>query len=155
MDHPPWLDDTEMRIWLAFVEASGRVISQLNETVKARSGLRFEDYEVLVHLSEAAERRLRMTELSKKCLHSQARLSQRINRLSAAGLVTREKCPEDRRGTFAVLTDQGWELMVSLAPVHVADVRRRLIDLIEPDEREVVARVLERVAQRARDGAAA
>ncbi|MEM7274894.1 MAG: MarR family transcriptional regulator [Actinomycetota bacterium] len=152
MDHVPWLDDTEMRIWLAYLEATGRVNQHLDATVKEAADLRFDDYEVLVHLSEADDRRLRMTELSERLLHSQARLTQRINRLADRGLVRREKCPEDRRGTFAVITDDGIELITRVAPIHVADVRARLIDLIEPEEREVIARVLERIAAAAKDG---
>lgn len=150
MDHEPWLDETEMRIWLAFLEATGRVSQLLDATVKEAASLRFEDYEVLVHLSEADDRRLRMTELSDRLLHSQARLTQRINRLVDRGLVRREKCPDDRRGTFAVITDDGMAVITSVAPIHVADVRARLIDLIRPDEREVIATVLERVAAAAR-----
>lgn len=151
MVHVPWLDPLEMRIWLAFIEANGRVLPALDASIKAGSGLSFEDYEVLVHLSESNEHRLRMTELSERLLHSQARLTQRINRLSDRGLVRREKCPEDRRGTFAVITDDGMATIERMAPTHVGDVRAHLIDLIEPDEREVVARVLERVAAAARN----
>ncbi|MEM9135373.1 MAG: MarR family transcriptional regulator [Actinomycetota bacterium] len=153
MDHDPWLDETEMRIWLAFLEATGRVGQLLDATVKKAASLSFEDYEVLVHLSEADEHRLRMTELSGRLLHSQARLTQRINRLSERGLVRREKCPEDRRGTFAVITDEGMDVITRVAPIHVADVRARLIDLIQPEERQVIATVLERVAAAARESA--
>lgn len=141
-----WLDPLEMRIWRAFIETNGRVLPALDASTKAEAGLSFDDYEVLVHLSEADERRLRMTELSERLLHSQARLTQRINRLSERGLVRREKCPEDRRGTFAVITDDGMATIVRTAPIHVSDVRAHLIDLIEPDEREVLVRVLERIA---------
>lgn len=152
MNHAPWLNPTEMRIWLAFLEATGRVTQALDASIKDNADLRFDDYEVLVHLSEAEDHRLRMTELSERLLHSQARLTQRINRLSAKGLVRREKCVEDGRGTYAVLTDAGMATIEALAPIHVADVRGLLIDLITPDEREVVAAVLERVAAAARGG---
>lgn len=150
MAHDGWLDETEMRIWRAFVEASGRVIHDLDGYLKGDSGLSFEDFEVLVHLSEHPDHRLRMTELSQALLHSQSRLTQRVNRLSDRGLVGREKCPEDRRGTFAVLTDDGMELVERVAPNHVRDVRRVLIDLVRPEERELLADVLERVVAAAR-----
>lgn len=150
MDHVPWLDETEMRIWRAFIEASGRVIHQLDASLKAESGLSFEDYEVLVHLSESDERQLRMSELSELLLHSQSRLTQRVNRLTERGLVCREKCPHDRRGTFAVLTPEGLATVERVAPTHLRDVRSRLIDLIEPAERTALVEVLERVAVAAR-----
>lgn len=152
-DQTPWLDPEEMRIWLSFLEATGRVLNHIDQAIKQRSGLSHEDYEVLAHLSGADGHRLRMTELSQRMLHSQSRLTQRINRMAERGLVEREKCDDDGRGTFAVLTDEGWETMQELAPGHVADVRMRLIDLIEEDERPVIAAVLERVAEYSRDGA--
>lgn len=146
-----WLDAQENRIWRSFVEASGRITAQLSDSLKHNSDLTLDDYEVLVHLSEADPQRLRMTELSHRLLHSQSRLSQRIDRLARKGLVAREKCPEDRRGTFAVLTEAGMAAIVAAAPGHVADVRRTLIDLIEPGERVVIAEVLERLASTARE----
>lgn len=142
---PRWLDETEMRIWRQFLAATSLVTDRLGESIKARTGLNFDDYEVLVHLSEAEDHRLRMTELSTRLLHSQSRLTQRVNRLGEAGLVRREKCPEDRRGTFAVLTPAGMDVVVDMAPIHVADVRAVLIDRIAPDERATIAAVLDRV----------
>ncbi len=150
---PAWLDAQEMEIWLAFLESSGRVLNHIDQSIKNRSGLSHEDYEVLAHLSGADGHRLRMTELSHRMIHSQSRLTQRINRMTEQGLVTREKVEDDGRGTFAVLTDAGWKIMQELAPFHVADVRLRLIDLIEEDERPVIAAVLQRVAEFSRDGA--
>ena len=63
MEPTPWLDEEETRIWRGFVQAMGRINSQLTESLKADAGLTLEDYEVLVHLSEAPDQRLRMTEL--------------------------------------------------------------------------------------------
>lgn len=150
-DDTRWLDAQEMRIWRGFVEASGRIGAQLSDSLKSCSGLTMDDYEVLVHLSEAEPQRLRMTDLSHRLLHSQSRLTQRVDRLAKKGLVVREKCPDDRRGTFAVLTADGMRAIEAAAPHHVRDVRRLLIDLIDPEERAVMADVLERLAVAARD----
>lgn len=149
-DDTPWLDPVEDRIWRFFLEASGAISAQLSDALKERTGLTMDDYEVLVHLSEADPQRLRMTELSQRLLHSQSRLTQRIDRLAKRGLVAREKCPDDGRGTFAVLTDAGMQFIVDAAPDHVRDVRAALVDLIKPEERELVADVLERLATAAR-----
>jgi DNA-binding MarR family transcriptional regulator len=151
MDDTPWLDEQENRIWRSFLEASGRIQSQLSESLKERTGLTMDDYEVLAHLSEADPQRLRMTELSHRLLHSQSRLTQRIDRLAKRGLVCREKCPDDGRGTFAVLTDQGMAAIRVAAPTHVLDVRRVLIDLVRDDERAVIAEVFQRLALAARE----
>lgn len=141
-----WLDDEEMAIWRSFLAASARIHQQIDEQLKRDSGLGLDDYEVLVHLSEAPDRQLRMSDLSSQLLHSQSRLSQRVDRLAKRGLVARQKCPEDRRGTFAVLTNDGMALLEEAAPGHVAEVRRALIDWIAPRERPVLASVFERLA---------
>lgn len=151
MDDTPWLNEQENRIWRGFHEASGRIQSQLSESLKEQTGLTMDDYEVLAHLSEADPQRLRMTELSHRLLHSQSRLTQRVDRLAKRGLVCREKCPDDGRGTFAVLTDQGMAAIRAAAPGHVVDVRRMLIGLIRDDERAVIADVFERLAVAARE----
>ncbi len=146
-----WLDELEMRAWRGFVEVSGRVVQALDASLKDRVGMTFDDYEVLVHLSEAEGRRLRMTELSQRLLHSQSRLTQRVDRLVKRGWVCREKCDEDRRGTFAVLTADGFAAIAGAAPVHVADVRQMLLDHIEPGELAQVADIFERIAAAARE----
>ena len=104
---PQWLDEDEMRLWRSFVEVSVRLLSTLDARLKAAAGVSFDDYEVLVHLSEAPDRRLRMAELSDRLIHSRSRLTQRVDRLARRGLVRREKCAGDRRGTWAVLTAEG------------------------------------------------
>ena len=147
---PRWLDETEMRVWRAFLEANGRLTQRINDGLKSAGDMTLDDYEVLVHLSESDDQRLRMTELSERLLHSQSRVSQRIDRLVTRGYVVREKCPEDRRGTFACLTQAGLDALTATAPHHLGDVRRALIDLIEPHEQAVLADVLERVAEAAR-----
>lgn len=146
MDEPRWLDAEEMQIWRGFLAASARVHQSVDEQLKRDSGMGLDDYEVLVHLSEAPEQRLRMTDLSDLLLHSQSRLSQRVDRLTKRGLVERQKCPEDRRGTYAALTQQGREALEQAARGHVAEVRRSMIDWIAPRERAVLAGVFERLA---------
>jgi len=78
-------------------------------------------------------------------------LTQRVDRLEKRGRVRREPCPEDRRGTLAQLTPDGLAVIEATAPAHVNRVRSLLIDLIEPDERAVVADVLEPIATAARE----
>lgn len=151
MDNPPWLDAEEMRIWRGFVEASGRVDYELGQALKRNADMTHDDYEVLVLLSETPDHRMRMTEMSQRLVHSQSRLTQRVDRLVKRGWVCREQCDEDRRGVNAVITAAGMTQIETAAPDHVRDVRAFLIDLIEPDERKIFADVLERVATHARE----
>ena len=135
-----------MRVWRAWLAAVGNAGNLIADGLKASTGMALGDYEVLVHLSGAEDWRMRMSDLSKLLYHSQSRLSQRIDRLADQGLVCREKCPNDRRGTFAVLTEAGFDRLAAAAPHHVSDVRAVLIDQIDPDQLEVLAEILERIA---------
>ena len=134
MTAPRWLDAEEMSFWRGFIEVTSTVLADIETALKADAEIAFDDYEVLVHLSEADQRRIRMNELSDRLLNSRSRLTQRVDRLAARGLVTREKCPGDKRGTFAVLTDEGFALLERVAPQHLVAVRERLIDRLDPQQ---------------------
>ncbi len=145
MTEVQWLSEDEMRLWRAFLEASSRVLQQVEADMKADADLTFDDYEVLVHLSETPGRRLRMAELSERLLHSRSRLTQRVDRMTKRGLIEREKCPNDGRGTFAVLTDAGFEAISSAAPHHLVSVRRTLVDVVSPGDIVLLAEHLESI----------
>ena len=134
-----------MRTWRAYLRAVNLISRRLNDGLKAAGELTIEDYEVLVQLSEAKDQRLRMSDLSQRLVHSQSRLTQRIDRLAKRGFVHREKCPVDRRVTYACLTGEGLEALVKTAPHHVQDVRHALIDLIEPSEHAGLTDLFERI----------
>ncbi|SDI11670.1 DNA-binding transcriptional regulator, MarR family [Nonomuraea jiangxiensis] len=100
--------------------------------------LSLNDYEILVNLSESPERRMRMSDLADATIQSRSRLSHQISRMEAKGLVTREDCRDDRRGTFAVLTDEGWETIQRAAPFHVASVREHFVDRLTDDQLDAI-----------------
>jgi DNA-binding MarR family transcriptional regulator len=105
------------------------------------------DYEILVRLSEAPDRRLRMSELADNTLSSRSRLSHQVDRLEKAGWVAREACETDRRGANAVLTDHGFSVLESAAPTHVAGVREHLVDLLTPEQFAALGTALAVVAE--------
>ena len=106
-------------------------------------------------LSEAPDRRLRMSELARRALSSRSRLSHQIDRMERAGLVTREVCAEDRRGSFAVLTETGWRTIVQAAPDHVASVRANLVDILSPEEFAALGAACRKVADALQESAPA
>ncbi|MGA0066668.1 MAG: MarR family winged helix-turn-helix transcriptional regulator, partial [Candidatus Nanopelagicales bacterium] len=83
-------------------------------------------------------------------LSSGCRLSHQIDRMSNAGLVDRQPCSEDRRGSFAVLTQDGYDFLVTTAPVHVASVRAHLVDVLTPEEFATLGRICDKVVERLR-----
>lgn len=141
-----WLSTAEMRAWRAFVIGSTRLQEAFDRDL-AIHGLSMADYEVLAHLSEAPGRRLRMSELAEISLISRSRLSHRMKVLESQGWVTREMCVDDRRGFFAVMTESGWQKIVTAAPDHVASVRCHLIDVLTPEEMAVLAGAFEKVVE--------
>ncbi|GAB2800841.1 MarR family winged helix-turn-helix transcriptional regulator [Streptomyces daliensis] len=128
-----WLTDDEQRAWRAHLDVSRLLMYQLERDLQP-FGLTMNDYEILVNLSESEEHRMRMSDLAASTLQSKSRLSHQITRMENAGLVRRESCESDKRGLFAVLTEQGWETMRNVAPSHVASVRRHFIDQMSPED---------------------
>ncbi|MET7620180.1 MarR family transcriptional regulator [Streptomyces sp. NPDC005408] len=127
-----WLTDDEQCAWRTHLDVSRLLMHQLEKDLQP-FGLTNNDYEILVNLSESADRRMRMSDLATATLQSKSRLSHQITRMENAGLVRRENCESDRRGLYAVLTEQGMETMQKVAPQHVASVRKHFIDLLTPE----------------------
>lgn len=130
MSETRWLDAEEMAIWRDWLVTSTRIAEALDRDLQEPFGRSMAEYEVLVQLSAAEGRRMRMAELAHNSLQSRSRLTHTIDRLQAAGIVERQPCDDDRRGTWAILTDEGYAHLVEMAPVHVASVRRHLIDVV-------------------------
>src|SRR5207302_5790078 len=137
-DGPPrWLNAEEQQAWRATVHLSQLLMRQLDRDLTAH-GLNGHDYEILVELSEAPDQRLRMTELADATSQSRSRLSHQISRMEKRGLVRRDECEGDKRGTFAVLTAEGTAAIERVAPYHVENVRRHFIDRLTPCQLEQV-----------------
>jgi DNA-binding MarR family transcriptional regulator len=122
------LDSDEQRTWRAFLTATHLLQAQLDRELQRDSGIPHAYYEILVRLSEAPGRLLRMSELAAASESSRSRLSHAVARLEDAGWVVRESCSTDRRGAFARLTDDGFAALAAAAPSHVESVRRHLLD---------------------------
>ncbi len=129
-----WLDTDERRIWLGWIMSTRLLWEEMERDLQRDSGLSFGHYEILVMLSEAPGRARRMSELADATQSSRSRLSHAVARLEELGWVRREACEEDRRGSRAVLTDEGFSALEAAAPLHVESVRRHLFDLLSPTQ---------------------
>ncbi|MFA1540365.1 MarR family winged helix-turn-helix transcriptional regulator [Actinomadura monticuli] len=148
MSEPRWLDATQQRDWRAYVDGSVRLTEIMDRDLKTKHGLSVSEYEILVRLSEAPERRLRMAELAENASQSRSRLSHTCSRLESKGLVKRDSCPNDKRGVYAHLTDEGFTALERAARDHVETVREFFIDVIEPADLEAVGRAFGLVLKR-------
>ncbi|MGW1715127.1 MarR family winged helix-turn-helix transcriptional regulator [Streptomyces sp. NPDC002156] len=146
-EEPRWLTDEEQRTWRAYVHAVTLLEDHLDRQLQRDAGMPHVYYGLLVGLADSPDRRLRMTELAMKAKITRSRLSHAIARLEKNGWVRREDCPSDKRGQFAVLTDQGQEVLRRTAPGHVTAVRQALFDRISDEQRKTLHEVMEIVAQ--------
>ncbi|CAG6399084.1 MarR family winged helix-turn-helix transcriptional regulator [Streptomyces cocklensis] len=133
----------------AFVRALSRVLQVLPRAVDqdmTRAGqLPLSEYMALVHLSEAQDRLMRMSELAAACDLSLSGMTRIVARLEQRGLVQRVRCEADGRGANAVLTEAGLQHLREAWPAHLASVRRHLLDHVEGEHLETLTQVLQRM----------
>ncbi|MFF5208919.1 MarR family winged helix-turn-helix transcriptional regulator [Streptosporangium sp. NPDC000396] len=129
-----WLNNDEQRAWRAFGLATRLLTDRLERDLQAAADMPPTYYELLVLLSEAPERTMRMSELAHWTNSKPSRISHAINKLEQKGWVRREHYADDRRGWLTVLTDDGLAALQTAAPQHVASLREHLIDPLTPEQ---------------------
>jgi DNA-binding MarR family transcriptional regulator len=145
-DETRWLEPDELEAWLSYVAATTLLEGELDRQLQRDAGIPHAYYQILAMLSEVPDRRLRMSELAAITQSSQSRLSHAVARLERKGWIRRKPCPEDRRSTYAQLTEEGFAALAAAAPGHVCTVRRHLFDRLTPEQvqqlREITRAVL-------------
>lgn len=139
-----WLTSSEQLAWRTFLYATTLLTDRFSEALQADPDidLTLGEYEILVRLSEADRRFLRMSELADKVVHSRSRLTHTITRMEKRGLVERVRCTDDGRGRQAQLTDAGAAMLERAAPTHVRSVREHLLDVVGHDDLLELGRIL-------------
>src|SRR6201994_4385823 len=130
-----WLSDDEQRAWRTYLRMSSLLPAALNRELQQDSGLTLPEYEVLVQLSEAPQRRLRPFQICAALNWEQSRLSHQLTRMERRGLVSRRECEADGRGAFVELTATGATAIEAAAPRHVATVRSLVFDRLSDEQR--------------------
>jgi len=144
----PWLDEGEQRAWRAWTESTRLLLGALDRQLVEDAGLSLTDYELLVRLSEAPGRRLRMSALADATLATRSGCTRAVTRLAGLGWVRRASDADDGRGTVAELTDRGLTKLEAAAPGHVRAVREHLLDVLTGAQ----VRELAAIGERVRDG---
>ncbi len=140
-----WLDEEQQRTWRSYLAATTSLQAGLDAQLQAEAGMPHTYYEMLVRLSEAPDRRLRMSALADAAGSSRSRLSHAVAQLETRGWVRREPCRSDRRGQVAVLTDDGFSALAQAAPGHVEQVRRLLIDRLTTEQVRALRAICEAI----------
>lgn len=129
-----WLDEREAAAWRGLLRMYSHLESSLGRQLAAESGLSHQDYAVLVHLTEQPDGRVRLYELADALGWEKSRASHHVTRMAARGLVAKERCDEDRRGAWVVVTPEGRASIEAAAPGHVEAVRRLFVERLTPDQ---------------------
>ena len=133
-----WLDEREERAWRALQFMQMRLDARLASELAAVSDLSYSEYTVLVALTDRPDGRMRLFELATTLGWEKSRVSHQVARMVERGLVTKDKCGEDRRGAFVVATDRGLAAIEAAAPHHVETVRRLFVEPLTPAEIDAV-----------------
>jgi DNA-binding MarR family transcriptional regulator len=140
-----WLTPTEEAAWRAYIEGSLRLNARIDDDLQASQGMTMFEYHVLLLLAEAPDGRLRMRELADRMVFSPSRLTYQVARMVREGVISREPCDDDRRGSYASITPKGRRVLGRAALAHVESVRKHLLRLLDPDDIRDLGRIFTRV----------
>ncbi|AKU17988.1 MarR family winged helix-turn-helix transcriptional regulator [Luteipulveratus mongoliensis] len=143
---PDWLSPQEQLAWRAYLRASRQLEVALDRDLQVH-GLSLAEYEIISMVSEAPERRLRMSALADMVVQSRSRMTHTAKRLEARGWVERVPVLDDRRGVDLVLTDEGWEALDKASRVHIEGVREHLVSALSPEEFMALGEAMRRVSE--------
>ena len=139
-----WLTAEEERVWRRWLTLNARLSATLQRELQDDAGLSTQDYEVLVHLTDNPEGRMRVTDLARLMQWERSRVSHHVTRMERRRLVQRVECAEDGRGAFVVITPQGRAAIEQAAPGHVNTVRRLVFDALTTEEVDAFATIIEK-----------
>ncbi|MEV7548534.1 MarR family transcriptional regulator [Amycolatopsis sp. NPDC089917] len=147
-DEALWLTPAEKEAWTGLVSLVLLLPGRLESPLQRDAGLTLFEYLTLSHISEAPERRLRMSELAYLANGSLSRLSNVVKRFEQRGWVERTPDPEDGRYTLATLTDDGYDVVVAAAPTHVRSVRDLVLEPLTAEDQAALARIAAKLRTR-------
>ena len=145
------LEAVELGAWRGLLRVHSALVRELDAELEAAHALPLSSYDVLIYLQAAPGRRLRMAELADSVLLSRSGMTRLVDRLVRDGLIVRDSCEHDGRGSFAVLTDEGEALLARARPTHLAGVRERFLAHFSDAELHTLATYWERIKPGAAD----
>jgi DNA-binding MarR family transcriptional regulator len=140
------VDESELGAWRAFIQTHARLLHRLDEELQAAHGLSIAEYDALLQLVTAPERRLRMSTLADRVLLSRSGITRLVDRLVADGMVERSACPTDARGSMATITQAGVSRLRAASKTHLEGVRKYFLNVVTLDEQATIERALGNVS---------
>jgi DNA-binding MarR family transcriptional regulator len=143
-----WLTTDEQRLWRGWLRLNAQLTSSLQRELQEDAGLSNSDFEVLVHLTDSADGRVRVSDLAAEMLWERSRLSHHVTRMERRRMVQRSECPEDGRGAFVEITPQGRAAIEGAAPGHVEAVRRLVFDALQGEDVSTMSALVDKLLSR-------
>ncbi|WP_082115135.1 MarR family winged helix-turn-helix transcriptional regulator [Lentzea aerocolonigenes] len=147
-----WLEPDQQRAWRAYVRMQGELNAHLSRQISVDSEISMADFAVLVQLTDTVDGRVRVLELARLLNWEKSRISHHVARMEKRGLVRRENCGSDGRGSFVVLTEQGRSAIEEAAPSHAETVRALVFDQLSDAEVEALREISEKIFTRLTTG---
>lgn len=144
----PWLAADEERLWRGWMRLNTELSATLQRDMQGGAHLSMSDYDVLVHLTDSPEGRLRVSDLARLLQWGLSRVSHHVTRMERRGLVARTECAEDGRGAFVAVTAPGRAAIERAAPGHVASVRRLVFDALDTDDVASLGAIVDKMLAR-------
>lgn len=138
--------DPRIETWRGFIHAHARLMRRLDEELQATHGLSLAEYDALLQLVNAPERRLRMSALADRVVLSRSGITRLVDRLVAAGMVERSACVTDARGAEAALTAHGLDQLRAASRTHLDGVQRYFLGVIDEPDLVAMQRSLDRIS---------
>jgi DNA-binding MarR family transcriptional regulator len=147
-----WLEPEQQRAWRAYVRMQGELNAHLSRQMSVDSDISMADFAVLVQLTDTSDGRVRVLELARLLHWEKSRISHHVARMEKRGLVRRENCGSDGRGSFVVLTELGRSAIEDAAPAHAEIVRSLVFDQLSDAEVEALHEISEKIFTRLTTG---
>jgi DNA-binding MarR family transcriptional regulator len=138
-------DTSRLDAWIRFLRAHAALTRELSADLVAEHGLTLNDYEVLLHLARAPEKRMRRVDLAESILLTASGITRLLEGLERSGLVARELCDTDRRVVYARLTEAGAEKLREAGRTHVAGIESLFVGRYSDEELATLSSLLSRL----------
>ena len=122
------LDGTALDAWRGYLQSHASILRELDAELVAEQGMTTRDYEVLLYLAQAPDRRLPMSSLAASTMLTRSGITRLVDGLVSAGWIERVACPSDARVSFAELTDSGYQKLREAGCTHIASIRRLFLE---------------------------
>lgn len=146
------LQGAALEAWRSYLQSHASILRELDAELVAAHGMTARDYEVLLYLAQAPDRRLPMSVLAANTMLTRSGITRLVDGLVRAGLIERVSCPSDARISYAQLTDVGYDKLREAGCTHIAGIQRLFLEHFNADEINKLATLLGRLPGARRDG---